>query len=126
MHRILPLLPLALLLCACQTAEPGVTSGPLSQSARFPVGVTEAADATVATFKTLDFTHVQAQTSKLESKVTGKSAGKTAVADIDRISDEESQVTIRYGTLGDKPFGIVVLKAIGEELGTPPMTQPTP
>ena len=126
MNRTLPfvaLVAVSIFFVGCQTDEPGVSSGPLSQSATFPVGVTEASDATVAVFKEMKFSDVKVDGSTLESRIEGKSAGATVVADVDRVTDDSSEVTVRYGTLGDRELGKTLLRAVGEELGEAPIVE---
>jgi hypothetical protein len=101
----------------CQTDAPGVKDTLGSYSAMVdasPDKVTSAATASVKDMKLLDVT---SDSTKIDGKVTAKTAQDEAVTiDIEQAGENISKVTIRVGSTGDEAVSKQILDRIKKNL----------
>ncbi len=85
----------------CKTDQAGVKSGVRGQYADVNASVPKTTDAAKSVFTSQDLKDVVGTNTQIDGKVTGKKADGTVItADISRLTDSTSQVTVTIGMMG--------------------------
>ncbi len=92
---------LSLGLTGCKTSQEGVKSGVRGQYADVMATVAKTSEAAKTVFAAEELKEVTGTNTNLDGKVTGKKADGTVItADITKVTDSTSQVTVTVGMMG--------------------------
>lgn len=113
----LMLVALMLGVVGCSTAAPGVTNEAGTYVAAMEAKPDQVAKAAEDVCKELKLTIVTANASALDGLVEAKTAQDTSVTiKIQRMTDTQSEVTVRVGVLGDSELSMMILNKIKARL----------